>query len=124
MPVINISREAYQVLLRGQSEDGNSMAIYFDRFLSKMQEYERLEAKLKAESERLQAELKEEQERLKAKSERLEAKLKAESERLQAKLKEQSNPRKLTEDEKYSIVKSLKMDARQGVLQRLKEMGL
>ena len=36
MPVIRVSNETYQKLLRLQAEDGNAMSVFMDRFVSKI----------------------------------------------------------------------------------------
>jgi len=36
MPVIRVSNEAYQKILKLQAEDGNSMSIFMDRLMTKV----------------------------------------------------------------------------------------
>jgi hypothetical protein len=36
MPVIRVSNEAYQKILRLQAEDGNAMSIFIDRLMAKV----------------------------------------------------------------------------------------
>jgi hypothetical protein len=61
MPVIRISNEAYQKLLSLQAEDGNTMSVFFDRFVAGVQADEaRLKAKVAADHARLKAKVDEE----------------------------------------------------------------
>ena len=38
MPVIRVSNEAYQQILKLQAEDGNAMSVFIDRFLARVTE--------------------------------------------------------------------------------------
>ena len=40
MPVIKVSNETYQALLRKQAEDGNAMSVVMDRLMANLKELE------------------------------------------------------------------------------------
>ena len=40
MPVIKVSNETYQALLRKQAEDGNAMSVVMDRLMASLKELE------------------------------------------------------------------------------------
>ncbi|MBA7698910.1 hypothetical protein ES703_107593 [subsurface metagenome] len=40
MPVIKVSNETYQLLLRKQAEDGNAMSVVMDRLMANMKDLE------------------------------------------------------------------------------------